>query len=167
MKCGMKYKFDAFDYTEYGTNCSILLSISFIVYLKKCKVVPVLNQLSTTPWRCIGEWMYRSGFTPRPLYPQGKGPWYPLDRRCAGCWVSWVGPTAHLGDMGKWKSFTLLGLKLWPFCCPACSKSLYRLCYDYKVRCLPAFNSEWFSEKGSIVQYSHWVCGTHETSQVD
>jgi hypothetical protein len=28
MKCGMKYKCDAFDYTEYGTNCSILLSIS-------------------------------------------------------------------------------------------------------------------------------------------
>jgi len=23
-------------------------------------------------------------FTPRPLYPQGKGPWYPLDRRLGG-----------------------------------------------------------------------------------
>jgi hypothetical protein len=23
-------------------------------------------------------------FTPRPLYPQGKSPWYPLDRRLAG-----------------------------------------------------------------------------------
>jgi len=23
-------------------------------------------------------------FTPRPLYPQGKSPWYPLDRRLDG-----------------------------------------------------------------------------------
>jgi len=23
-------------------------------------------------------------FTPRPLYPQGKSPWYPLDRRLSG-----------------------------------------------------------------------------------
>jgi hypothetical protein len=23
-------------------------------------------------------------FTPRPLYPQGKSPWYPLDRRMGG-----------------------------------------------------------------------------------
>jgi hypothetical protein len=23
-------------------------------------------------------------FTPRPLYPQGKSPWYPLDRRVGG-----------------------------------------------------------------------------------
>jgi hypothetical protein len=23
-------------------------------------------------------------FTPRPLYPQGKSPWYPLDRRLGG-----------------------------------------------------------------------------------
>jgi hypothetical protein len=27
------------------------------------KVVPVLNQLSTTPWRRVGEWMYRSTFS--------------------------------------------------------------------------------------------------------
>jgi len=25
-----------------------------------------------------------SGFTPRPLYPQGKDTWYPLDRRLGG-----------------------------------------------------------------------------------
>jgi hypothetical protein len=27
------------------------------------KVVPVLNYLSTTPWRRMGEWMYRSTFS--------------------------------------------------------------------------------------------------------
>jgi hypothetical protein len=45
----------------------------------------------------LGEWRYSSThsdldirwrwvviFTPRPLYPQGKVPWYPLDRRLGG-----------------------------------------------------------------------------------
>jgi hypothetical protein len=50
------------------------------------------------PWRRIGEvevqlhaffnlgsrWMWLVSFTPRPLYPQGKSPWYPLDRRPGG-----------------------------------------------------------------------------------
>jgi hypothetical protein len=31
-----------------------------------------------TIWRCV------ISFTPRPLYPQGKSPWYPLDRRLGG-----------------------------------------------------------------------------------
>jgi hypothetical protein len=51
----------------------------------------------TTPWRRMGEWRYSStiidlsirwrwvfSFTPRPLYPRGKRPRYPLDRRLAG-----------------------------------------------------------------------------------
>jgi hypothetical protein len=29
----------------------------------KGKVVPVLNEISTTPWRRLGEWMYRSTFS--------------------------------------------------------------------------------------------------------
>jgi len=29
-------------------------------------------------------------FTPRPVYPQGKGPWYPLDRGLAGSWVNYT-----------------------------------------------------------------------------
>jgi hypothetical protein len=31
-----------------------------------------------TRWRCMVS------FTPRPLYLQGKNPWYPLDRRLVG-----------------------------------------------------------------------------------
>jgi hypothetical protein len=63
----------------------------------KVKVVPVHNQSSTTPWRRKGQWMYRSTFswprtswkwvvrlTPQPLYPRGKSPRYPLDRRLGG-----------------------------------------------------------------------------------
>jgi hypothetical protein len=31
-----------------------------------------------TKWRRVGR------LTPRPLYPQGKSPWYSLDRRLGG-----------------------------------------------------------------------------------
>jgi hypothetical protein len=30
------------------------------------------------------RWRWVVSFTPRPLYPQGKRPWYPLDRRMGG-----------------------------------------------------------------------------------
>jgi hypothetical protein len=30
------------------------------------------------------SWRWVVGFTPRPLYLQGKSPWYPLDRRLVG-----------------------------------------------------------------------------------
>jgi hypothetical protein len=30
------------------------------------------------------RWMTVVSFTPRSLYPQGKSPWYPLDRRLGG-----------------------------------------------------------------------------------
>jgi len=30
------------------------------------------------------RWRWVVSFTPQPLYPQGKSPWYPLDRRLGG-----------------------------------------------------------------------------------
>jgi hypothetical protein len=30
------------------------------------------------------RWRWVDSFTHRPLYPQGKNPWYPLDRRLGG-----------------------------------------------------------------------------------
>jgi hypothetical protein len=30
------------------------------------------------------RWRLMVSFTPRPLYPQGKSPWYPLDKRLGG-----------------------------------------------------------------------------------
>jgi hypothetical protein len=30
------------------------------------------------------RWMWLVSFMPRPLHPQGKSPWYPLDRRLGG-----------------------------------------------------------------------------------
>jgi hypothetical protein len=64
----------------------------------EAKVVPVLFLLSTTPWRRIEgvevwlhtffdlgtRWRRVVSFTPRPLYPQGKSPWYPLYKRLGG-----------------------------------------------------------------------------------
>jgi hypothetical protein len=56
-------------------------------------------------------------FMPRPLYPQGKSPWYPLDRRLAG-------PQSQSGQGGEEKYFQpLLGLK--PPHHPAPSPTLY------------------------------------------
>jgi hypothetical protein len=40
-------------------------------------IAPRIIELDTR-WR----WVVSS--TPRPLYPQGKSPWYPLDRRLGG-----------------------------------------------------------------------------------
>jgi hypothetical protein len=30
------------------------------------------------------RWRWVVSFTPRPLYPQGRSPWYPLDRKLGG-----------------------------------------------------------------------------------
>jgi hypothetical protein len=92
---------------------------------KKCKVVPVLSQLGTTPWRCTGEWMCSStildvvtssrwvvSFTLRPLFPR-----YPLDRRLG------------LNDTEKIKFLILPGHELRSLGRPARDQSLYRLPY--------------------------------------
>jgi hypothetical protein len=78
------------------------------------QVPHVLNQPSTTPWRRMGSgcidprfldlgtsWRWVVSFTPRPLYPQGKSPWYPLYRR-------WLDPRTGLyrGSRNLW-----MGLK--------------------------------------------------------
>jgi hypothetical protein len=40
-------------------------------------IAPRILDLST-------RWRWVVSFTPLPLYPQGKSPWYPLDRRLSG-----------------------------------------------------------------------------------
>jgi hypothetical protein len=65
--------------------------------LGKGKVVPVPDWLSTAPWRCIGEWMYRSTFFTSTLalsdqlhvpaaLPPGKSSRYPLNRMFRSGW---------------------------------------------------------------------------------
>jgi hypothetical protein len=48
-------------------------------------------------------------FTPRQLYPQGKSPWYPLDRRLGG-------PLSHSGRGGEEKNLRRGGGRLKAFC---------------------------------------------------
>jgi hypothetical protein len=62
-------------------------------------------------------------FTPRPLYPQGNSPWYPLDRRLGG-------PQSRFGRSGEEKnSQPPPGIKPWNPDRPARSPVLYRLSY--------------------------------------
>jgi hypothetical protein len=62
-------------------------------------------------------------FTPRPLYPQGKGPSYPLDRRLGG-------PQSRSGRGGEEKNSQLPPeIEPWNPDRPAPSPALYRLRY--------------------------------------
>jgi hypothetical protein len=47
------------------------------------------------------RWRWVISFTPRPLYPQGKNPWCPLDRRLGG-------PLRRYGRGGEEKNRQLL-----------------------------------------------------------
>jgi hypothetical protein len=63
-------------------------------------------------------------FTPRPLYPQGKSPWYPLDRRLGG-------PQSRSGRGGEEKnSQPPPGIEPYNPDRPARSPALYRLSCD-------------------------------------
>jgi hypothetical protein len=77
------------------------------------KIVPVLHQVSTMPWRHMGRWRHGSiivdldtnwswvvSYTPRPLYLRGKWPRYPLDRRLDG-------PQNRPGRCGEEKNLAL------------------------------------------------------------
>jgi hypothetical protein len=102
----------------------------------KRKVVPVLNQLSTTLWRRMAEWRYRFTFSwPRQqlevsdqlhapaALPPRKEP--PVPTASEAGWA----PEAGLDDVEKRKFSTLPGLELRPLGRLARSRSLYRLRY--------------------------------------
>jgi hypothetical protein len=46
-------------------------------YLGSGGIAPTILELGT-------RWRWVISFTPRPLYPQGRSPWYPLDRMLGG-----------------------------------------------------------------------------------
>jgi hypothetical protein len=82
---------------------------------------------STYSWPDTSWWVV--SFTPRPLYPQGKSPWYPLDTRLG------VHQTS-LDHVENRKISALLGPELRTHDRPARSQLLYRL------RC-PGFWWDW------------------------
>jgi hypothetical protein len=79
-------------------------------------IAPLILELGT-------RWRWVVSFTPRPLYPQGKSPWYPLDRGLGG-------PQSSSGRGGEEKnSHPLPGFEPWNPDRPARSPKLYRLSY--------------------------------------
>jgi hypothetical protein len=58
-------------------------------YWRSGGIAPLILDLGIR-WRCVVS------FTPRSLYPQGKSPWYPLDRRLGG-------PQSRSGDCDEEK----------------------------------------------------------------
>jgi hypothetical protein len=116
-----------------------------------------VKKLSTTPWRCMEEWMYRShfldlgtswrwvvSFTPWTLYPR-----YPLLRRL-------VDPRAGLDEVEKRKFLTLKELELRPLGRPARSQSLYRLRYPGSSTdcCVKLIAFQWKFKKALLSLYS-------------
>jgi hypothetical protein len=68
------------------------------------------------------SWRWVVSFTPRPLYPRGKSPRYPLDRRLGGPQPVWT-------ILRRENSWPPPGLELRSLGHPARSLSLYRLLY--------------------------------------
>jgi hypothetical protein len=91
-------------------------------------------------------------FTSRPLYPQGKSPWYPLDRRPGG-------PQSHSGHGGEEKnSQPLPGIEPQNPNHPAHSPVLYQLSYHGSLNLIISyknvdFNMEISSVKTKIVVF--------------
>jgi hypothetical protein len=72
-------------------------------------------------WPRHRRWMF--SFTPRPLYPQGKSPWCPLDRKLGA-------PQSRSGHGGEEKNSQLPpGIEPQKPDRPARSPALYRLSY--------------------------------------
>jgi hypothetical protein len=101
--------------------------------VKKGGAISPLTQTSSLHWE--GK-LYLSlcrsyslvSFTPRPLYPLGKSPLYPLDRRLGG-------PQNRSERRGEEQLFTLPGLELRPLGCPARNQLLYRLSFPGSYQC--------------------------------
>jgi hypothetical protein len=66
-------------------------------------------------------------FTPRPLYPQEKSTWYPLDRRLGGL----RSPSGRGGE--EKNSQPPPGIEPYNLDCPARSPALYRLSYHGRI----------------------------------
>jgi hypothetical protein len=94
------------------------------------RAVPVLNQLSTMPWRSMGGRIYSSTFS----WPRHYWKWVvsftPGERAPGTHWIGgWVNPRAGVDYLEKRKFLSLPGLELRPLSHRARRESLYRLRY--------------------------------------
>jgi hypothetical protein len=94
---------------KYDVHNSMNIKIWLVCESRQCAKIKVKLSLCLTPWRrmgsgCVGphfldlgtSWRRVVSFTPLPLYPRGKSPRYPLDRRLGG-------PQSRSGRFGKEK----------------------------------------------------------------
>jgi hypothetical protein len=65
------------DSSAWSCPCTLTEYHAIKAYWESGGIAPRIIDLGTR-WRRVVS------FTPRPLYPQGKSPWYPLDRRMGG-----------------------------------------------------------------------------------
>jgi hypothetical protein len=141
---------------------------------KKIKVVPVLNQLSITPWRRMGEWMYIDPHfldlgTSWEWSVSCPGRFTPRERAPGTHWIGgWVDPRTVL-DMEKRKFLALPGLELRPllsrparryYTCIECfPQAYYTLCcthvnFDSDVLTPLYVRTSWIVKL--LVKYFYW-----------
>jgi hypothetical protein len=122
------------------------------------------------PWRRMGEWRYSSTFLdpgtrckrvvifrPVPLYPRGKGPRYPLDRRLGGA-------QRRSGRCGEEENLALPAIELGR---PGRSPSLYRLSYPdslYMIYILSPVSGDYYKTGYWIGNWIYWI--THSYTQL-
>jgi hypothetical protein len=111
---------------SYETNKNNICAKSKAVSLFLCLTNQSLRHEDVWGSECIDprildlgtSWTRVVSFTPRPLYPQGKSPRHPLNRRRNG-------PQRRSGRCRDEKDLAPTGIQTLSSC-PACSQSLYQ-----------------------------------------
>jgi hypothetical protein len=62
----------------------IVVTVLFLIQDHAMKTLAKWRYSSTHSFDLDTRWKWVVSFTPRPLQPQGKSPWYPLDRKLGG-----------------------------------------------------------------------------------
>jgi hypothetical protein len=72
-------------YKQKGKKVKMKLSLGCILTENHAMKAYWGVEVQLHPFFDLGNrWRWLMSFTPRPLYPQGKSPWYPLDKRLGG-----------------------------------------------------------------------------------
>jgi hypothetical protein len=87
--------------TVLSDSASLVSGFESLGYMRSSsssnvRLSPCFNWAPRRPSRILDfgiVWRWAVSFTPQPLYPQGKSPWYPLDRKLGGApvpgWTRW------------------------------------------------------------------------------
>jgi hypothetical protein len=67
-------------YLDFVFKVKVKLSLGFLFWAPRHEGVLGSGSIAPRILDLCGRWRWVVNFTYRPLYPQGKSPWYPLDR---------------------------------------------------------------------------------------